>query len=225
MKTDLFGGRVLFLVSLSVLFLALPVSYAAQIWNGPSITFTKLNNADWTQPTNQDRITSTVWLTRKTTQGLYNIALESGYTQDFSPAGTEWAYGHLTNYASLSYAAWSVWNGQNPPSMTNRDAVLHLTNSNIYLAIKFTSWSSSGGGFAYVRSTAPVNLATPAVAGTNFQFSFPSISGHTYTVQSRTNLVVGAWQTRTNISGDGTNKTVRFPLDRSAPQFFHLSIN
>ena len=46
------------------------------------------------------------------------------------------------------------------PNIVGRDAVVHLITEDIYLDLKFTSWNgghtSPGGGFSYVRSTAPV---------------------------------------------------------------------
>jgi len=128
---------------------------ATEIWNGPLMTFTNLPGSDPTDPSSQDRITADVWLTRGYTRGLYNAAEESGYTS-LSPVGTEWAYGELTNYASLNYQTWVVWNGQHPPSMVGQDAVLHLIPDDIYLAIQFTSWNMGSGGFSYERSTPSV---------------------------------------------------------------------
>ena len=57
-----------------------------------------------------------------------------------------------------------------------------------------------------------VNLLTPNSAGTNFQFQFFSQFGFTHAIQFRTNLVSGTWQTYTNITGDGTLKTIPIPL-------------
>jgi hypothetical protein len=126
------------------------------IWNGATITFTKADATDPTQPANQDRITPNVWITRANSNGIYNIATEASYSKSVSPANTEWAYGTLANYATLSYKPWETWNGSKPPSMVNKDAVLHIISQNIYIGIKFLSWSqsASGGGFSYQRTTA-----------------------------------------------------------------------
>src|SRR5436190_5210420 len=48
------------------------------VWTGPSTTFTKTNSANPALAVNQDRITSNVWLTRGSSQGLYNAKTESG---------------------------------------------------------------------------------------------------------------------------------------------------
>ena len=146
--------KLLFLIVI-ILFCSSFLRPSPTTWNGASITFTKANYADWTLAANQDRITSNVWITRKDTQGVYNIVSETGYSYFYSPAGTEWAYGTTADYASLEYQDWLSWCGGNPPSFVNQDAVVHLIDDDIYIDIKFTSWSGgkSGGGFSYQRST------------------------------------------------------------------------
>ena len=135
------------------------VSHAAAIvWDGPRTTFSKDPLADWTLPENQDRITPEVWLTRANTQGLFNIKSEPLFTHQRSPVGTEWAFGTTADFASLTYTNWEVWAGSNPPGTVGRDAVVHLVAEDIYLDLKFTAWcgAGGGGGFSYVRSTAPI---------------------------------------------------------------------
>ena len=88
----------------------------AEVWSGPMIGFTNVAGSNPTQASSQDRITPSVWLTRGGIQGIYNIVAETGYTQSLSPIGTEWAYGELTNYASLVYNTWVTWaGGPGPP--------------------------------------------------------------------------------------------------------------
>jgi hypothetical protein len=141
---------------------AWPVT-ATEIWDGPLITFTKPDGADSMQPVYQDRITPNVWLTRKTTRGMFNMAVESSYTSYFSPKDTAWAYGVLADYNSLTYTDWEDWNEHTPPTMVDRDAVLHLITDDIYLSIHFTYWGASAGGFTYVRSTPSVPEPSGAV--------------------------------------------------------------
>lgn len=144
---------------LSLALLVVPVStHAATVWSGPKVVFTKSDGADPKQAANQDRLTSNVWLTRGTSQGLYNIAREASFSHSFSPADTEWATGTTANYASLKYTDWDTWAGSlgKPPATVGVNAVLHLKTDDLYLDIKFLSWSerpSSGGGFSYERST------------------------------------------------------------------------
>lgn len=139
------------------------------VWTGPTITFSNAPYSDWTQPANQDRLTDQVWLTRSgstvNTRGIFNALFESAYTQFTSPAGTEWAIGSLSNYNSLVYTDWADCYGgpgNLNSTITSTSAVLHLINEDIYLSVRFTFFGSSGGGFAYERST-PFAAPEPAV--------------------------------------------------------------
>ena len=170
---------------------------AAIIWNGPLISYTQ-PGTDATQPANQDRLTADVWLTRNNIMGLFNAAEETSYTHFFSPTNTAWAYGELANYASLTYTNWEAWNGANPPSMVGRDAVVHLISDDIYLSINFTTWTTRGGIFAYVRSTpntAPPPPVPPVARGKiqsgtgSFQITFTNLPNYTFSVRSATNLL------------------------------------
>jgi hypothetical protein len=136
---------------------------AQVVWNGPTITFTKAAGVSPSSAAGQDKITNNVWLTRDVTEGIFNIAVETDYDKrGVSPAGTEWAYGSLSNYNTLTYKSWEGFNGQKPPTMVNKAAVLHLIVDNIYIGITFLSWGGSGtGAFSYTRTTAatlPITL-------------------------------------------------------------------
>ena len=155
---------------------ALPAG-AAEIWNGPPMTFTNLAGSDPTLPSSHDRITLDVWLTRGATHGLYNAAVESGYSS-LSPVGTEWAYGVLANYASLNYQTWVAWSGKHPPSIVGQDAVLHVIPEDIYLAIQFTSWNQRSGGFSYSRSTPPVPEPSSALLMLAGTAAFAGVRGY-----------------------------------------------
>ena len=66
-----------------------------------AVTFTKQDYADPSMAENQDRITGNVWITRGTSQPLYNAALESGYQDEsISPEGTVWATGQTAFHVS-----------------------------------------------------------------------------------------------------------------------------
>lgn len=155
----------------AICLLAAPTSaLAATIWNGPMISFSKAPNADHTLEANQDRMTDSVWITRRAAAGIYNIRTETGYTSS-SPADTEWAWelaGFNTgleiaaaNYESLQFNPWVIAHGGaggGPPSTVGVPGVLHLITDDIYIDIMFTSWGvgrPSGAPFSYVRSTVP----------------------------------------------------------------------
>jgi hypothetical protein len=148
---------------LALAFLAVPVAgEAATVWSGPRIVFTKTDSADPKQASSQDRLTPNVWLTRAASQGLYNVARETTFAHSLSPADTEWASGTTAGYGSLKYTDWETWARSvgNPPATPGVSAVLHLKTDDIYLDIKFLSWSERSGGFSYERSTSAV--ATPS---------------------------------------------------------------
>jgi hypothetical protein len=134
-------------------FLSVAAATAATIWNGPPITFAKPNGTPSSDQQYQDRMTPKVWFTRDTERGLYNIAQEMSYT-DASPADTEWAYGTTADLADLEFKKWVDWHGKNPPGALGQNAVLHLISEDIYINIRFNTWTmQSGGGFSYTRST------------------------------------------------------------------------
>jgi glucose/arabinose dehydrogenase len=163
--------RALLLSSIGMLLLiSPPATPAATVWTGPTIAFSKAAGADHTMEANQDRITPNVWITRGSTQGIYNINTETLYTHNSSPADTRWAYGTTANYASLTYQTWEDWHGgqpSGPPSTVGQDAVLHLVSEDIYIDIKFTSWGVGDGAFSYERSTPAAANSPPSVTITN----------------------------------------------------------
>ncbi len=140
---------------------------AQTIWRGSKITFTKADNADWNLADNQDRITDNVSITRKGASGIFNVLVESdsggntGYSHDPRPTDTEWAYGTTENYTSLTYKSLSDLIGSEFRDIVDdRNMVLHLITDDIYIDIKFLSWTAGNadtnggtGGFSYERST------------------------------------------------------------------------
>jgi hypothetical protein len=132
---------------------------ATEVWSGRTLLFEKANWADWTQPVSQDRITDLVWITRADTMGIFNIAQETGYTIPVSPVDTEWATGDAADWPTLTFTTWEDWHVLHPPSTVGVDAVVHLVTDDIYIDIRFASWTSGhgvgGGGFSYYRAVDP----------------------------------------------------------------------
>jgi subtilase family serine protease len=62
-----------------------------------------------------------------------------------------------------------------------------------------------------------VSLLILHAAEANFQFQFLTQFGFTHAVQYRTNLFSGSWQSYTNVTGDGTLKTISIPLSVFGP--------
>ena len=101
------------------------VKAAPIVWEGAKIVFTKADFADWTLPENQDRLTANVALTRQDARGLFNIQVESEFT-DSSPADTEWAFGSTRDLDILTFTDWRTWHGGNPPSGSWPLLVMHF---------------------------------------------------------------------------------------------------
>ena len=142
--------------------------YSQTVWDGQTITFSKANNADFTQEQHQDRITADVWLTRGSGGGLFNIYNESSYNQGVSPSQTLWAIGESSDNDLVfeNFRDFYTLGGNRPP--INTQIVLKLTqgttqeSDDIHIDLTFTSWTSGGsgqdgggGGFSYTRSTNP----------------------------------------------------------------------
>jgi len=159
----------------------------ASVWTGSSKIFTKGNNTNPTIESNQDRITDKVWITRANNEGgqIYNAVSESASNKNISPSGTEWAEGEISNYASLNYKSFRSATGK-PKNAVGKTYVLHLIDENIYLSLRFISWSGGRlGGFSYERSTNNTStnetrLDYTTGSGTNIlTFNYTVASDHT----------------------------------------------
>jgi len=169
------------------------------IWNGPKVTFEKISGSDWTLEENQDYLTENVILTRKNTQGLFNIAQESGYNY-LSPTDTEWALGTTADFSQLNFSSWYNTIGGCPPCYTSTDFVVHLITDDVYVDVKILSWyAGSGGGFSYERST-----ANPAVLG-DFNMLSKTLYDDSFTISPPSTDSTGAF---TYISSDVNVATI-----------------
>lgn len=123
-------------------------------WNGDLLNFEKSDGEDPSLQSNQDRLTDNVWITRGNDGGqIYNIAKENISDKNNSPVGTEWAIGSLDDIGSLNFTKFRSAVGS-PKDVVGKNLVLHLIEDDIYLSVRFNSWSSGQkGGFSYTRST------------------------------------------------------------------------
>ncbi|UCD38240.1 MAG: choice-of-anchor D domain-containing protein, partial [Fidelibacterota bacterium] len=119
-----------------------------------TITFTKENWADWTDPANQDQITDSVAITRANMRGIFNAVTETVHDRYVSPEGTEWAFGLSGEVHPQDYQCWNCTHGNNPPSVIGEQMSMHLIREDIYLDVVFHSWTmgGDGGGFSYTRT-------------------------------------------------------------------------
>jgi hypothetical protein len=136
------------------------------VYTGFEVTFMKVAFADPALAANQDRILPDVAITRGSTRGIYNAAQEVGYEDNFSPAGTEWAFIDnnplatlsASNWAALSFDDWQTslgGGGSLASAILEGSGVLHLLDQDIYIDIAFTDWGAgagAGGTFAYDRA-------------------------------------------------------------------------
>lgn len=193
-----------------------PWSDASTLWNGPTIIYSQ-PTSDPTQVSNQDRITPVVWLTRAASKGLFNAYSETS-AGNLSPADTEWAFGTPTNYTSLHYTNWLTWlNGASPTSLVGKQVMLHLISEDIYISVEITFWAAGGaGGFAYERSTAPIEISSSAGDG-QFSIKYTAVTNYTYAIQYSYDLV--NWQPLVTNVASANPMTFSEPM--GAPQKFY----
>ena len=135
-------------------------SVEIDVTTGGGVTFTKSDYADWTDETNQDRVSDNLWITRCDTYALFN-AYYQGCADDNGPEGTQWAIGSLSDGVEnlyfgdfievLGYNVGDVLNDNLIPN--NLPMVMHDTNEDLYYEVQFHSWTEggAGGGFSYTR--------------------------------------------------------------------------
>jgi hypothetical protein len=194
---------------------------AAIVWTGPQFFYSQ-PTPDPTQASNQDRLTPDVWLTRASSKGLFNAYSEAGATA-FSPSNTEWAFGEITNYASLHYTNWLTWlNGQSPTNLVGQPAVLHLISDDVYLSFEMTFWASGGsGGFAYERSTpAPTGLSAAAVSQGQIGFTYTTETGFSYVVQGSSDLL--DWVSMATNAASGDSLSFSNAVSPAGMQFYRV---
>ena len=133
-----------------------------------AVLFEKADFADWTLEENQDRITDDVWLTRANNRGLFNIAVETEFSNDLrrlkapssklgaiiigpgresgSPQGTLWGSSNtLETIYDEGYSSWSSVIGGNASNLEGTVKSMWIPEENRYFDIEFLSWTSGEG--------------------------------------------------------------------------------
>ena len=64
-------------------------------------------------------------------------------------------------------------------------------------------------------------ILNPHLSGGNFIFSYATVAGHQYYVESR-NSLTAAWQSGTAVAGDGSIKTVSVPVNGAPALFYRI---
>jgi hypothetical protein len=142
---------------------------------------------------------------------------------DFSAAVGEdaWFQFQVTNACNLSAPV-----ATGDPYFTNYAVTGAVTNmvapsgtSTVRYRFAYLQYGSEGGTCYFddptLDQSAGVSL-TVVLQGSSVIVSFPSQSGVTYGVYSRTNLSVGTWNLLTNVPGDGAMDAVSVPATNSA---------
>jgi hypothetical protein len=162
--------------------------------------------------------------------GYYSHGLVAKFDRDGNPlwARAATAQTNNVNFRGLALASDGIWvcGFAKAPANFGTNLVWSSTEC-IGTPFCTITWHNSGvlGKITDGIATAlPVQIVNATKAGNNFQFSFVSQNGLSHTVESRTNLTLGTWQTRTNLTGDGTLKTVQFPTGSSMTEFFRVTI-
>ena len=124
------------------------------IWSGDIIMFSKPEGNDPELEQNQDRLNDEVWITRGNDGGqIYNAFSETAANRNASPAGTLWAVGDIDDIANLTFQPFRAAVGR-PKDVVGKKLVMHLVEEDVYLYVRFTSWSQQKeGGFAYERAS------------------------------------------------------------------------
>jgi len=139
----------------------------------------------------------------------------SGYVGTALPVtATSWTPGLVpgTNRCDINYAS------NNYPNVSFTVPVDSVDSQTVSVwAAQVNLNSTATSIFVVTAGPSSVQLINMGTTSTNFQFSFQSQTGFTNTIQYRTNLVVGAWRTYTNVVGDGSVKTNMVPLSLFAP--------
>ncbi len=129
---------------------------------------------------------------------------------------------YLANFRGVATTSDGVW-ASGFVKITNSVQAKFGTNSvysDDYISSGATNWTQAGVIAKItepVTGPASVTLINPQDNGTSFQFQFISQAGFSHTILYRTNLALGSWQTSSNVTGDGTLKTVNLPLSLFSP--------
>jgi len=75
-----------------------------------------------------------------------------------------------------------------------------------------------------VADTPSVTFTNVQMSGTNFSFSFPTLTGQSYTVETSTNIGAGSWTYYTNVTGNGSGFKVTLPSNQGGARFFRVEV-
>ncbi|HCP44450.1 MAG TPA: hypothetical protein DIU15_00210, partial [Deltaproteobacteria bacterium] len=122
-------------------------------WCGDWLVFHKESNADHTVPSNQDCITPEVCMTRASSQGPFNGAVEAGFDGVVSPSGTLWASGLTAEASPAAYQVWEASVGSGPREAVGVPYSLQIVDDALYfdLVVVRFGGGGTGGALRYLR--------------------------------------------------------------------------
>jgi hypothetical protein len=112
--------------------------------------------APWTDPTNQDAISSLVAITRDFTGGIFNARVGEDANNYGAPSGTEWAllpYNKTFEEArcKMRFCNWmECFALYDPTNMVGKKGIVHLIEEDLYYNIEFLKWTSDPYNQGYV---------------------------------------------------------------------------
>ena len=129
-----------------------------EVTDESKIRFTKSANSDWQLAENQDRITSNVWLTRRSQGLLFNAKVESEHNGS-GPKGTKWFLGSLEDYSEEQLRSLEFVSMKSASNSRMRDApgktfIVHLVEDDIFICLLYTSPSPRDGLLSRMPSSA-----------------------------------------------------------------------
>jgi hypothetical protein len=165
----------------------------------------------------------------------------AGGTGTFNPANatTEAAYWQpfltaATGSGDFGLAGGDSWFGENPPLQVAGPVGNGITLLNWYMGqgVRVGSnpnasaaiWDSSHTLVAtwLAPSDTPLQIQSPSLAGTNFTFSFQTVSNLGYTVEYNDDLGTTNWEAYYTLSGDGSLIQCLVPMTNSPQRFFRV---
>jgi hypothetical protein len=127
-----------------------------EIWDGDEIIFEKESGTDPFLAENQDRISQSLWISRRNDGGaLLNMYAESN-ADNFSPEGTLWALGTVDQLTDLSFMP--LREVTNPRDLPGSSLIMYDKRMHFYVPFIFLTWDNGGkqgrsGGVSYRRRT------------------------------------------------------------------------
>ena len=182
-------------------------------WDRDEKSFEKINYADWNLEENQLKFDEDVLITRKNSQGIFNIAQEGTYNSSVSPIGTEWSYGLTEDLAPEDYEVWVDAINWNPPGQVGENLSMHIIDKDTYFDIVFKSWTDNANGGGFSLDYKPVFPHWLSVSSENGDTE----SGQSTTINvtfDATNLVAGTYySTISFFTNDPLNPSIFIPVE------------